>query len=42
MTAGGPGTDDGTRTDVGAVATYEWDEDTAAYVLVQTTVDWFR
>ena len=39
VTAGGTGTDDGTRTDVGAVATYEWDEDTAAYVLVQTTVD---
>ena len=38
VTAGGLGTDDGTRTDVGGVVTYEWDEDTAAYVLVQTTV----
>jgi hypothetical protein len=39
VTAGGTGTDDGTRTDVGAVATYKWDEDTAAYVLVQATVE---
>jgi hypothetical protein len=38
VTAGGLGTDDGTRTDVGGVVTYAWDEDTAAYVLVQTTV----
>ena len=38
VTAGGLGTDDGTRTDVGSVVTYAWDEGTAAYVLVQTTV----
>jgi hypothetical protein len=38
VTAGGLGTDDGTRTDVGGVATYAWDEGTAAYVLMQTTV----
>jgi hypothetical protein len=38
VTAGGLGTDDGTRTDVGGVVTYAWDEETAAYVLVQTTV----
>ena len=38
VTAGGTGTDDGTRTDVGGVVTYKWDEDKAAYVLAQTTV----
>ena len=36
--AGGLGTDDGMRTDAGGVVTYRWDEDTAAYVLAQTTV----
>ena len=39
VTAGGTGTDDGTRTDAGAVVTYSWDEDKSAYVLAQTTVD---
>ena len=39
ISAGGTGTDDGTRTDVGGVVTYKWDDDKAAYVLVQTTVD---
>ena len=38
VTAGGTGTDDGTRTDVGGIVTYKWDDDRAAYVLVQTTV----
>ena len=36
--AGGVGTDQGQRTDVGAVMTYRWDEATSAYVLAQTTV----
>ena len=36
--AGGAGTDQGKRTDVGAVATYRWDEQTSAYVIAQTTV----
>jgi hypothetical protein len=36
--AGGIGTDQGHRTDVGAVVTYKWDEGTSVYVLAQTTV----
>ena len=38
VTAGVLGTDDGTRTDVGGVVTYRWDDDKAAYVLVEATV----
>jgi hypothetical protein len=36
--AGGIGDDQGKRTDVGAVATYVWDDNTSAYVLAQATV----
>jgi hypothetical protein len=37
-TAGGIGTDQGKRADVGAVATYVWDENKSVYVLGQATV----
>ncbi len=36
--AGGIGDDQGKRTDVGAVATYVWDENKSVYVLAQATV----
>ncbi len=35
---GGVGTDQGKRTDAGAVLTYRWDEATSAYVVAQATV----
>jgi hypothetical protein len=38
LTAGGIGDDQGERTDVGAVATYVWDNNASAYVLAQATV----
>ena len=37
-TAGGIGTDQGHRTDVGAVVTYKWDDNKSVYVLAQGTV----
>ena len=39
VAAGGTGTDDGSRTDAGAVLSYEWDEATEAHIFGQATVD---